>query len=51
LGDGRRHAETLGKVEAEPIEERRLSGIRTHDTAQAELTAILGGQHDVGALI
>src|SRR3989442_14433193 len=50
LGDRRRHAEALREVEAEPVEERRLSGIRTHDTAQTELTTILGGQHDVGAL-
>ena len=49
-GDGRRQAEALGELEAEPVKERGLSGVRAHHAAQAELTTILGRQHDVGAL-
>ena len=39
LGDGRRHAEALREIEAEPVEEHSLSGIRAHDTAQAAFTS------------
>src|SRR5712691_6191558 len=49
-GDGRRHAEALGEVEAEPVEQGGLHGVRAHDAAEAKLSTILGGQHDVGAL-
>ena len=50
LCDGRRHAEALREVEAKPVEQRGLRGVRTHDAAHAELTTILGRQQDVGAL-
>src|SRR5712692_4401801 len=49
-GDRRGHSEALGEFEAEAVEENGLRGVRAHDAAQAELVAVLGRQHDVGAL-
>src|SRR5437660_1695058 len=49
-GDGRRHAQALREIEPEPIEEGGLRGVRAHDAAQTEFAAVLGGEHDVGAL-
>src|SRR3989441_11729747 len=49
-GDRRRHAQALREVEAEPVEEGSLGGVRAHHAAQAQLAAVLGRQDDVCAL-
>src|SRR2546426_11059518 len=49
-GDRQRHAQALREVEAEPVEEGSLGGVRAHHAAQAQLAAVLGRQDDVCAL-